>query len=71
VPVSQTAIETVSDVRAVCECVVRCVLIADRALNALRIRHGSSLRSTALLGFNLQVQARARWSGTERFHGSK
>ena len=38
VPVSQTAIETVSDLRAVCECVVRCVLIADRARNALHFR---------------------------------
>jgi len=36
--VSQTAIETVSDLRAVCECVVRCVLIADRARIALHFR---------------------------------
>lgn len=38
VPVSQTAIETVSDLRAVCECVVRRVLIADRERIALHFR---------------------------------
>ena len=38
VPVSQTANETASDPRAVCECVLRCVLIADCARNALHCR---------------------------------
>ena len=36
---SQVAIETVSDVRAVCECVECCVLVTEHARNALPFRH--------------------------------
>jgi hypothetical protein len=40
VSVSQTAVETVDDLRAVCGCVVCCELIADHARNGVRGRRG-------------------------------
>jgi hypothetical protein len=45
VPVLQTALETVRDLRAVCECVVCCVLIADDARNALHFGADSCFRT--------------------------